>query len=44
MLEFKIIVILVVAGELGAIAERLSGWLAQLPGTISKVELQKSAS
>ena len=29
--------------SLGAIADRLLGWLAQITGTISKVELQKSA-
>ena len=39
----KIMVIPVVAGALGAIADRLPGWLAQIPGTISQVELQKSA-
>ena len=33
----------VVAGALGAIADRLPGWLAQIPGAISEVELQKSA-
>ena len=36
-------VILVVVGALGAIADRLPGWLAEIPGTISEVELQKSA-
>ena len=36
----KIIVISVVVG---AIADRLPGWLAQIPGTIIEVELQKSA-
>ena len=36
-------VIPVVDGTLGAIADRLPGWLAQIPGTISEVELQKSA-
>ena len=36
-------VIPVVVGALGAIADRLPGWLAQIPGTISKVEPQKSA-
>ena len=36
-------VIPVVVGALGAIADRLPGWLAQIPGTISEVELQKSA-
>ena len=39
----KIMVIPVVVGALGAIADRLPGWLAQIPGTISEVELQKSA-
>ena len=33
----------VVVGALGAIADRLPGWLAQILGTISEVELQKSA-
>ena len=33
----------VVVSLLGAIADRLPGWLAQILGTISKVELQKSA-
>ena len=33
----------VVVGALGAIADRLTGWLAEIPGTISEVELQKSA-
>ena len=37
------IVISVVVGALGAIADRLPGWLAQIPGKISEVELQKSA-
>ena len=41
--KVKIIVIPVVVGELGAIADRLPGWLAQIPKTISEVELQKSA-
>ena len=36
-------VIPVVFGALGAIADRLLGWLAQVPRTISEVELQKSA-
>ena len=36
-------VILVVVGALGAITNRLLGWLAQIQGTISEVELQKSA-
>ena len=35
-------VIPVVVGALDAIAARLPGWLAQIPGTISEVELQKS--
>ena len=39
----KIMVVLVVVGALGAIAGRLPGWLVQIPGTISEVELQKSA-
>ena len=41
--KVKITVIPVVVGALGAIANRLPGWLAQIPGTISEVELQKSA-
>ena len=32
----------VVFGALGAIAVGLPGWLAQTPGAISQVELQKS--
>ena len=36
-------VIPVVVGAVDATADRLPGWLAQIPGTISsKVELQKS--
>ena len=34
-------VIPVVVGALGAIADRLPGWLAQILGTVSEVELQK---
>ena len=41
--KVKIMVIPVVVGALGAITDRLPGWLAQIPGTISEVELQKSA-
>ena len=41
--KVKITVIQVVVGALGAIADRLPGWPAQIPGTISEVELQKSA-
>ena len=41
--KVKIMVIPVVVGALGAIGDRLPGWLAQIPGTISEVELQKSA-
>ena len=41
--KVKIMVIPVVVGALGVIADRLPGWLAQIPGTISEVELQKSA-
>ena len=41
--KVKIMVIPVVVGALGAIADRLPGWLAQTQGTISEVELQKSA-
>ena len=33
----------VVVGALGAIADRLPGWRAQIPGTISEVKLKKSA-
>ena len=40
--KVKITVIPVVVGALGAIADRLPGWLAQIPGSISEVELQKS--
>ena len=35
--------ILVSVGALGAIADRLPGWLALILGTISEVELRKSA-
>ena len=41
--KVKIMMIPVVVGALGAITDRLPGCLAQLPGTISEVELQKSA-
>ena len=41
--KVKIVVIPVVVGALGAIADSLPGWPAQIPGTISEVELQKSA-
>ena len=41
--KVKIMVIPVVVGALGAIADRLPGWLAKIPGTISEVELQKTA-
>ena len=34
-------VIFVVVGAIGAIADRLPGWLAQTLGTISEVELLK---
>ena len=36
----KIMVISVVVGALGTIADRIPGWLAQIPVTIIKVELQ----
>ena len=36
-------VVPVVVGALGAIADRLSDGLAQIPGTINKVELHKRA-
>ena len=39
--KVKIMVILVVVGALDAKADRLAGWLAQIPRTISEVELQK---
>ena len=35
--KVNIMVIPVVVGALGAIADRLPGWLAQIPGTISDV-------
>ena len=35
-------VIPVVVGALGAIADRLPGWLVQILGTIGEVELRKS--
>ena len=41
--DVKIRVIPVVVGALGAMADRLPSWLAQIPGTINEVELQKSA-
>ena len=41
--KVKIMVIPVAVGAPGAIADRLPGWLAQIPGTISEIELQKSA-
>ena len=41
--KVRIMVIPVDVGALSAIADRLPGWLAQIPGTISEVELQKSA-
>ena len=39
--KVKIMVIPVVVGALAAIADRLPGWLAKIPGTINEVELQK---
>ena len=39
--KVKIMVGSVVVGALGAIADRLPGWLAQIPRTISEVKLQK---
>ena len=39
--QVKILVISVVFGALDEIADRLPGWLAQIPGTVSKVDLQK---
>ena len=41
--KVKIVVIPVVVGALGSIADKLPGWLAQILGTISEVELQKGA-
>ena len=41
--KVKIIVAPAVVGALGAITDRLLVWLAQIPATISEVELQKSA-
>ena len=41
--KVKFMVIPVVVGALGAIADRLPGLLAQIPETVSEVELQKSA-
>ena len=35
-------VIPVAVGALGATTDRLAGWLTQIPGIISEVELQKS--
>ena len=37
--KVKIMLIPVVVGALGAIADRLPGWLVQIPGTIRQVEL-----
>ena len=37
--KFKIIVIPVVVGALSALADRLPGWLVQIPKTISEFEL-----
>ena len=41
--DVKIKVIPIDVGALGAIADRLPSWLAQIPGTINEVKLQKSA-
>ena len=41
--KVKIMMIPVVASALSAITDRLPGWLGQIPGTISEIELQKSA-
>ena len=41
--QVKIIVISVVFGALDELAGRLPGWLAQIPETVSKVDLQKIA-
>ena len=40
--KVKIMVISVVVGALGAIADRFPGWIAQILGMISEVELQTS--
>ena len=40
--KVKFMVISVVVGALGAIADRLPGWLAQVPRMISEVQLQKN--
>ena len=42
-MENQNLVISVVDDALGAIADRLPGWLVQILGTIGEVELQKSA-
>ena len=42
LLKVNIMVIPVVVGALDAIADRLPGWLAEIPETMSNVELQKS--
>ena len=43
MWKVKIMVIPVVVSSLGAIADRLPGWRAQILGTINEIELQKNA-
>ena len=42
--KVKIMVIPVAVGALGAIADRLPDWLAQISGAFSKIELQKRVS
>ena len=42
--KVKIMVIPVVVDALGAITDRLPGWLAQIPGTISEVELPRNGA
>ena len=42
--KVKIMMIPVVVGALGAIADRLPGWLAQIPGTIIEVSCRKAPS
>ena len=41
--DVKITVIPVVIGALGAMSDRLTSWLAQIPGHIDESDLQKSA-
>ena len=41
--KIKIMVIPVVIGALGAMRNTLTGWLAQIPGRINELDIQKSA-